>query len=396
MSDESPVLLVLPKLGQTMEKGTIVRWEVADGGHVDEGQTIVSVETDKATYDLESPGTGTLHILVPQGEEVAVETPLASIGGAATPSGTALSPVEKGTSSPGPSSAVQPAEPPRERTAASPRARRLATELGVDLRSVTPSGQDGIISSSDVRAAAEHRQEPSPQPAGQRPRRVPAGRELLSGLRRTTARRMQEAWQTIPHIVQIVDADASGLLAERASLRESGIEVTVNELLIQAVARAVVAAPVINVALDGEEIVRFEGVDVGFAVETGRGLAVPVLRRAETLSIGELVREARRLANAAKTAGLRSDEIGDASVTVSNLGMHGVRTGTPIINPGEPALVFVGAIEDRVVAVEGSAVVRPMLTLSIAYDHRIVDGVQAAQFTRAAKAAIESYGQHDR
>jgi uncharacterized OsmC-like protein len=147
------------------------------------------------------------------------------------------------------------------------------------------------------------------------------------------------------------------------------------------------------VALVGDQLVRHSSVDVGFAVETERGLYVPVIRRAEALSVEALAAEAARLSAAAREGALRAGDSGGASLTVSNLGMYGIRAGTPVISPGEPALVFVGAIEDRPVVLNGGLAIRPMLTLSVAYDHRIVDGAAAARFTASLKATLEQIGQ---
>lgn len=385
-------MLRLPKLGQSMEAATIVRWHAAEGTKVAKGEVVVSIETEKATYELEAPGDGWLHIEVPEGEEVAVETVLGRLlsepgAPVATPS-----PATAAAAAPSPAPVASPAKGARPgRVLATPKAKRLAAELGVDLAMVRASGADGIISAEDVEAAARAvtgAAAPQGEPATAGARRE-TRRERLAGARRTMARRLQQAWQEIPHIVQMVDADASGLLARRSALRAEGIEVSVNDLVLQAAAQALAETPALNVSLEGGELIYHDGVDVGFAVETERGLYVPVVRGADSLTPGALAAETARLSAAARDGTMRPDEMGGASLTVSNLGMYGIRAGTPVINPGEPVLVFVGTIEERAVVAGGQVVARPTLTLSIAYDHRLASGAGAAAYTQALKGRIE-------
>ena len=215
-------------------------------------------------------------------------------------------------------------------------------------------------------------------------------RRPLTGIRKTTARRTQEGWQTIPHIVQMVDVDATTLLATRAQLKAEIPSLTINDLLLLAAAQVMAEHPELNATVEGETLVLYDGVDVGFAADTPRGLVVPVVRHADKLSVKEFAAESVRLIEAARNGRLGYEDIGNASLTVSNLGMFGIRFGTPVINLGEPILVFVGAVEDRPVVDHGQVVIRPMMTLSIAYDHRVTDGVGAAAFTQGLKERLES------
>jgi pyruvate/2-oxoglutarate dehydrogenase complex dihydrolipoamide acyltransferase (E2) component/uncharacterized OsmC-like protein len=383
----SGTLVRLPKLGQSMEAATIMRWHAAEGDEVKEGQLLVSFETDKATYDLEAPASGWLHIDVAEGEEVEVETVLARV--LAAPGEATPTPARRTGSGPARERAgtrpAPPAAATTSRVLASPKAKRRAAELGIDLAAIQPSSPDGIISAEDVEQAVAAASGGVPTPAGRRESR----RERLAGSRATMARRLQQAWHEIPHIVQMVDVDATGLLATRAAFKRRGIEVSVNDLLLQASASAMAATPALNVSLQGDEIVHYEGVDVGFAVETDRGLYVPVIRGADGLSPEALAAEAARLSAAARGGTLRPGDMGGASLTVSNLGMYGIKAGTPVINPGEPVLVFAGAIEDRAVAIGAAVSARPTLTLSIAYDHRLAGGAGAAAYTMALKRVIE-------
>lgn len=392
MSPDSPgVLLLMPKVGQSMEEGVVVEWHLAEGEHVAQGQVIVTIETDKATYELEAPASGPLHILVPQGDEVSVETPIAVIGSVDV-AGKTAPPV---ASDAAPSRQETDAAADSMPVLASPRAKRLAAEHGIDLHSVASDAKDGVITAAAVERAIAARQ--SQEARSQAWLEKPSGRPVrerrkLTGIKRATARRTQEAWQTIPHIVQMVTVDASGLLDERRRLEGSHADAppSINELLVYLAAQVMTRHPELNGTIEGDDLILFETVDVGFAVDTPRGLLVPVVRDAGGMSLAELVASARRLIAAARGSGLGPDEVGRASLTVSNLGMFGIRAGTPVINLGEPVLVFVGAIEERPAVKDGRIVARPQLDLSVAYDHRVANGVQAAAFTRDLVESVES------
>ena len=376
--------VVMPKLGQAMTEGVVVRWHRTDGERVAAGELLVTVETDKATYDLEATAGGTLHVLVQEGQEVPIHTVIAEIGAA---------PVRAVSAS-----APPPAEPvARQRTAsrpgrvlASPKAKRLATERGIDLSSLTPSSADGVISAADVeRAAADQQPAVAAQPASALTR-TERERRPLTGIRKAAARRLQAAWQTIPHIVQMIDVDAGALQAARERRKADLAGLTLNDLILYAAVRVLAGLPDLNGTVEDAELVLYDGVDIGFAVDSPRGLLVPVIRGAGSLSITQLVRERQRLVEAARAGQLQPADMGQASLTVSNLGMFGIRAGTPVINLGEPILVFVGAVEERPVVAEGQIIARPMLTLSIAYDHRVADGVAASRLSQGLKEALEN------
>ncbi len=376
----------MPKLGQAMAEGTVVEWHANAGERVEAGALLVTIETDKSTYELEAGASGVLTILVDAGEEVATGTVIGRIGGNRESTAPAPpSPVDKAATA-----AADRARSPKApgtrrspRVVASPKARRLARELGVDLAGVAAS--DGkMISAEDVLAAASTAAGPAGTATGTRRRQI--GRQPLTGLRRTAARRLQTSWQTIPHIVQMVDVEATALLASRDAGRTQISALTVNDVLLRTAARVLASLPELNVSLsDDEQVISYDGVDIGFAVESPRGLVVPVIRGADRLELADLVAERARLVDRARSGNLGAEDMGDASLTVSNLGMHGIRAGTPVINPGEPLLVFAGAIENRPVADGDRVVVRPMMTLSIAYDHRLVDGVAAARYSTGSR-----------
>jgi len=371
----------MPKIGQAMAEGTVLQWHYQDGERVEQGAVLVTIETDKATYDLEAPVSGTLHIYIGEGQEVAVGTVIGEIGEATyranVPGIPAVPPAPMATATPTKS-------PARQRVLASPKAKQLAAAHGIELATITPSSADGVISAEDVEKVIAAGKPATLTPQEMRTGRSVRERRKLTGIRKTSARRVQEAWQVIPHIVQMVDVDASVLLAARTALRAEAPSLTLNDLILHAAARVMAGLPELNGTIADDTLVLYEGVDIGFAADTPRGLVVPVIRRADTLSLAELAAESQRLIEAARSGHLGPENIGGASLTVSNLGMFGIRAGTPVINLGESILVFVGAVEDRPVVADGQIVIRPMLTLSIAYDHRVADGVAASQFTPSA------------
>lgn len=376
--------ILMPKLGQAMTEGTVQQWHRKTGEWIRQGEILVTIETDKATYDIEAPASGTLHITVPEGQEVRVGTVIGEIGNAPAHTQAAATVASPLSVTPPSSKAAG-----RTRILASPKAKQLATEQGIDLATVTATSADGVIAVADIEKvlAAKKSAPPSLPETGHAIRE----RRALTGIRKTTARRTQEAWQTIPHIVQMVDVDATALLAARAQLKSEIPSLTLNDLILHAAARTLVELPDLNGTVEGDTLILYEGVDVGFAADTPRGLLVPTVRKADTLSVKEVATESQRLIEAARAGRLMPDNIGNASLTVSNLGMFGIQFGTPVINLGEAILVFVGAVEERPVAVNGQIAIRSMMTLSIGYDHRVTDGVGAARFTQGLKGKLESF-----
>ncbi len=381
----TPVLM--PKIGQAMSEGTVIEWHVKDGGQVEKEAVLVTIETDKATYDLEAPASGTLHIYTAEGQEVSVGTVMAEIGDAPRQTNVAPPAAPRASAPP-----ATPKAPARKRILASPKAKQLAAKNGIDLATVTPSSVDGIISAADVEQALMVGQTRVGAETDIGAGRAVRERRQLTGIRKTSARRVQAAWQTIPHIVQMVDVNATALLAIRAQLRDEAPALTLNDLILHTAACVLATQPDLNASVEDDTLVYHGEVDIGLAVDSPRGLLVPVIRRADKRSVVELVAESQRLIRAARSGKLGLDDMGNASLTVSNLGMYGISFGTPVINLGEPILIFVGAVEDRPVAVDGQVIIRPMLTLSIAYDHRVADGVAAARFTQSVKQTLEGLG----
>ncbi|NEK85224.1 2-oxo acid dehydrogenase subunit E2 [Blastococcus saxobsidens] len=285
------------------------------------------------------------------------------------------------------------------RVRAVPKARKVARELGVDLSRVTGSGNRGVIRVRDVREAAQRSGGQAAEPAAAP---APAGRSTgpariteripVRGVTRAMAGAMTRSWQEIPQFVQQVSLDAGALVARYKRLKYEGAGVTYTDLLVSATALTAREVPEVNASFTGEEILRYGDVNVSIAVATDRGLLVPVLRNAQDLRIEEVAAGVKALAARAREGRLTAEDTKDGTITVSNLGAFGIDTGTPIINAPQSAIVFVGSLSDQAVVREGQIVIRPILNVSVAYDHRVVDGMTGARFTSALKARLEAGG----
>jgi pyruvate dehydrogenase E2 component (dihydrolipoamide acetyltransferase) len=380
----------MPRIGHAMTEGTVVAWLISAGGPVRAGETVLTIETDKAEYEVEAGADGTLSSPLVQVNDAA---PVGAVLAYILAPGEQVAP-EPETARSGPSlERTAAGRPPDERTVpgrakASPRARRLAAERGVDLDALQGSGPGGLIIEADIeRAAAGATGSAATEWHG----RAVSERRRLGPVQRTTARRMQEAW-AVPHIVQMIDADVTRAQQMRAEWRRAGAElaaVTFNDVVVKAAALAVAEHPELNAALDGDDLVLFAEINVGIAVDTPRGLVVPVIRCVDRRGLADIAAEARRLADKARNTGLEAADLQGGSLSVSNLGPYGIRAGTPVLNAPEAVLVFVGAVEERPVVRDGAVVVRSMVTLSIAYDHRVTDGAAAARLTGRIKTLLE-------
>jgi len=373
-----------------MTEGTLVAWRVEPGARVRAGEVVLVIETDKAEVEVESPADG---VLAPPRVSPSEVAPVGAVlgwvlgPGDSAPAAGAAGPTSPAAAAAVPGATAGPEATPR-RVRASPRARRLAQERGLDLTRLAGTGPDGLVTETDVERAA---QEPAGAPDLFAGRRV-AERRRLEPLRRTSARRTTEAWTHVPHIVQMIDVEVTQLEALRREWKRAGgprAGITLNDAIVKAAALALAERPELNAAVDGDELVRFAEVNAGIAVETPRGLVVPVVPRADGLTLLELSLERRRLAEKARAGGLAPAEIGTSTFTVSNLGGFGIRAGTPVLNPPEAVLVFVGAAEDRAVVRDGALAIRPLVTLSIAYDHRVADGAHAARATARIRELLE-------
>ncbi|MGZ4383692.1 MAG: dihydrolipoamide acetyltransferase family protein [Gaiellaceae bacterium] len=396
--------VIMPALGIAQDTGKLLRWHKEAGQAVAAGEPLMEIETDKVTVDVESPASGVLAGLraaegddVPVGQVVAViladgETVEAVAvpsngGGAAAP---AVAVAAGPTPAKGPDGRDATARRGSSRRLVSPKARRLARERGVELELVRGSGARGAIVSADIEAfvGAASRQGDAPFAAVP----APSGEPLeMSSRWLRMGERMTESWRTAPHFVLQRDVDASRLNAWREHLRrrlpEAGV--THSDLLIRIVAASLRRNPRVNASWQDGTILLHPEVNVGLAVALEDGLVVPVLRRADELAIGEIAARRRELVDAAREGRLAPADVSGGSFTISNLGMRGVDRFQAILNPPQAAILAVGRIADRVVPVDGRPAVRPLLTLSVSFDHRIVDGLRGAEFLETLAELIE-------
>jgi pyruvate dehydrogenase E2 component (dihydrolipoamide acetyltransferase) len=392
--------VILPRLGQGMESGTIVRWLKSEGEPVEKGDPLFELDTDKVTQDVEAETAGVLlKIAVAEGE-VPVGQTVAFIGaeGEDVPEVTAAAPKEEAQpSAPEPAPEV---EAPQEavvasgngRIKASPLARRMARERGIELSGIRGTGPDGRIVAEDIERAEAGA---PPAPAVARAA-VPAGeveRVPLSNVRRTIGRRLTEAWQ-IPVFQLQASADMTRVNALVARLRERDpdVRITVTDVLTKVCAQALMRHREVNAEFTEDAILLHPTANVGLAVAAPQGLVVPVIRGAERLSLTEVAGVRADLVGRARENKLRAEDLEGGTFTISNLGMYAVESFTAVLNPPQAAIVAVGATEERVVPVGGETAVRPMVTLTCTFDHRAVDGAPAAAFLQTLKESLEDPG----
>ena len=394
----------LPRLGQGMESGTVVKWLKAEGDAVEKGQPLYELDTDKVTQEVEAEASGVLLKIVVGEGEVPVGTTLALIGeaGEEVAAPAAEKPPEQPPDEQEPSqepAAAQEAAPPPERQdgeriKASPLARRLAREQGVDLASVKGTGPEGRIVAEDVErlapgAAPEAAPEAAP-PA--EPARVAddVERVPLTSVRRTIARRLTEAWE-IPVFQLVISADMEAVnqLVERRRELDPEERVTVTDVLVKVCAAALMRHRAVNVQFTDEELLVFPYANVAIAVATDRGLMVPVIHGAEHLSLAEVAAARAAVVGRAREGKLHREDVEGGTFTISNLGMFGLDQFAAVLNPPQAAILAVGASLERPVVRDGEIVARPTMTMTLTCDHRAVDGAPAAEFLETVKAMLE-------
>ena len=385
-----PTEVIMPALGMAQETGKVVRWLRAEGDLVGKGEPLIEVETDKVTVEIEAPAAGTLAGLrAAEGDEVPVGLAVAFIlaDGETVPAQAAPppAPIAESRSRPAPLAANGTADEPdpaRRRALASPKARRLAEALGVPIDEIAGSGPRGEVVAADIEALAASPADASPASAG--------GIEVSSAWR-TMAGRMQRSWQEAPHFYLQREVDASALNGWRdTARRKPGLEgVTHTDLLVKIAAAALCEHPRVNASwLDGT-ITASEPVNVGVAVATDDVLIVPVIHGADRLDLAAIAARRGELVARARERKLRPEDVTGGTFTISNLGMFGVDAFAAIVNAPQAAILAVGRIVDRVVAVDGEPAVRPTCVLSLSFDHRVVDGAAGARFLDTLALLVE-------
>ena len=401
MADE----VKLPRLGQGMESGTIVKWLKHEGDRVEKGEPLYELDTDKVTQEVEADFSGVLLKIAVDEGEVPVGDTIAVIGEEGETvelEERAAEPAAEPEPEPEPVPVEVAAEAPARvihadggRVKASPLARRIARERGIELASLTGTGPEGRIVAEDVeRAEAQPSLAPRPVPAAP----PPSGEievEPLSSIRRTVARRLTEAWEA-PAFQISMSADmtrSQELHARLAELaKENEPRPTLTDILTKACAAALMRHRAVNARFTGEAIERHPNADIGIAVAIPDGLVVPLIRAAERRTIAELAAARADIVSRAREGKLRQDDLDGGTFTISNLGMFGVEQFVAVLNPPQAAILAVGAVEDRAVAHEGEVVVRPLMTMTLTCDHRALDGAVASDFLRTVKAYLEEPG----
>jgi len=429
----------MPKLSDTMTEGTLVSWKKKKGDKVSTGEVIAEIETDKATMEWESPEDGTLtEIYVEEGGKVNVGDKIAFIGGEgeeAPKKEEKKEPVKKEeksevttekkpqaeTEKPAPAekkeketappqekkkpveASASPARTEEARVKASPVARRVAAELGVDLASVKGTGPEGRVTETDVRAAAKSvaavadrsgaKAQPKPAPL------IKAGegaRIQLSGMRKIIAQRLVESLGPIPHIYLTIEINAAPLMAAREELKSAGegadtAKITVNDFVLKAAVQAAVKVPRVNASFDGDAIVQYADVDLGIAVAIEDGLLTPVIRAAQNKSLREISEQVKDLASRARNKRMKPEEFQGGTFTISNLGGMGIDSFSAVINPPQGFILAIGKVSKVPVIDDGDQiVVGHRMSITMSCDHRVVDGALGAEYLKELRHLLEN------
>ncbi|WP_341633081.1 pyruvate dehydrogenase complex dihydrolipoamide acetyltransferase [Sphingomonas agri] len=440
-----PIELKMPALSPTMEEGTLAKWLVKEGDEVKSGDILAEIETDKATMEFEAVDEGKIaKILVPEGSEgVKVGAPIAILAGegedaakaaagapkpdtaAAAPPKSAPEPKADATprtapapasatrepapSAPGPTSEAAPAAGGEgERVKASPLARRLAQAQKLDLSTIQGSGPGGRIVRADVDAAAGSApaaapaRAPAPQAApathlvmpGPIEQAIPHETVKLSNIRKTIARRLTEAKQQVPHIYLTVDIQLDALLKLRgelnAGLAARNIKLSVNDLLIKALAQSLIAVPECNVAFAGDQMLKYNRADISVAVSIPAGLITPIIVAAETKSVSAISAEMKDLAERARDGKLQPQEYQGGTASISNMGMFGIKQFEAVINPPQGMIMAIGAGEKRPYVINESLQIATVMSATGSFDHRAIDGADGAKLMKAFKELVEN------
>jgi pyruvate dehydrogenase E2 component (dihydrolipoamide acetyltransferase) len=422
-----PIEIKMPALSPTMEEGTLAKWLIKAGDAVKSGDLMAEIETDKATMEFEAVDEGVIaEIVVPEGTDnvkvgqviaiLAVEGEDASAAKAAPKADAPKAEAPKAEAAPAPSptpaapaATPAPASAPAasgDRVKASPLARRVAAEKGVDIASVTGSGPNGRIVRADVEGAkpgtapaatAAAPAEAAAAPAPAKPAAIPDiphEATKLSNVRKTIARRLTESKQQVPHIYLTVDIRLDALLKLRADLNKSleprGVKLSVNDLLIKALAASLIQVPKCNVMFTPDQLISFQRADISVAVSTPSGLITPIITHADTKGVAAISTEMKDLATRARDNKLKPEEYQGGTASISNMGMFGIKQFEAVINPPQGMIMAIGAGEKRPYIVDDALGVATVMSATGSFDHRAIDGADGAELMQAFKALIEA------
>lgn len=413
-----PIELKMPALSPTMEEGTLAKWLVKEGDSVKSGDLLAEIETDKATMEFEAVDEGTIaQILVPEGSDnVKVGTVIAVIAGDGEDAGSAkAAPASAPAPTPAPVAKAEPAPAPApvaaapapaakgDRVKASPLARRIAADKGIDLAGVAGTGPGGRIVKADLEGAPVAAAAPAPVAAAAAPAAVPASpfatdiphsAEKLSNMRKTIARRLTQSKQEVPHIYLTVDIVLDKLLKLRgelnAALEPQGVKLSVNDLLIKALAKALIQVPKCNVSFAGDQLISYERADISVAVSVPAGLITPIITGADEKSVSKISTEMKELAGRAKEGKLQPHEYQGGTASLSNMGMFGIKQFEAVINPPQGMIMAIGAGEKRPFVIDDALAIATVMSATGSFDHRAIDGADGAQLMQAFKHIVEN------
>jgi pyruvate dehydrogenase E2 component (dihydrolipoamide acetyltransferase) len=419
-----PIEIKMPALSPTMEEGTLAKWLVKEGDTVKSGDILAEIETDKATMEFETIDEGTVtKLLVPEGTDgVKVGAAILILAGEDED---ASAPAPKADAAPAPAKAAAPQKEPEvaakveapapkaaaaasgDRVKASPLARRLAEQQGVDLSNLTGTGPNGRIVKADLAGAQPGQAKPAAPAAPQAaaapvaahtpapaPEGVPSETTKLSNMRKTIARRLSESKQQVPHIYLTVDINLDALLKLRGELNKGlesrGVKLSVNDMLIKAQAVALMEVPACNVQFAGDTLIQFQRADISVAVSIPGGLITPVVTGADTKSLSAIAAEIKDLAGRAREGKLQPHEYAGGTASLSNMGMFGIKQFEAIINPPQAMILAIGAGEKRPYVVNDSLQIATVMSATGSFDHRAIDGSDGAAFMAAFKRLCEN------
>jgi pyruvate dehydrogenase E2 component (dihydrolipoamide acetyltransferase) len=418
----------MPALSPTMEEGTLAKWLVKEGDTVKSGDLLAEIETDKATMEFEAVDEGVIgKILVAEGtDNVKVGTVIAVIAGegedvssasaapapSPTPAPAPAASAPAPTPTPAPAPAAKPAAAAGSRVKASPLARRIAADKGVDLAGVSGSGPNGRIVKADVEGAKPGAA-PATAPAAAAPAptaapaaapaetkavwfddSIPHEEEKLSNIRKTIARRLTESKQTVPHIYLTVDIRLDALLKLRGELNKAlearGVKLSVNDLLIKALGVALARTPKCNVTFTGDKLIKYNRADVSVAVSTPTGLITPIVKDAANKSVSAIATEMKDLAARAREGKLQPQEYQGGTASLSNMGMYGIKQFEAVINPPQGMIMAIGAGEKRPYIIDDALGVATVMSATGSFDHRAIDGADGAEMMKVFKELVEA------
>ena len=412
--------VIMPKVDMDMSHGRVLAWRVKEGQTVEKGEPLFDIETDKAAMEVESPASGTVRDLVEENVDVAIGEPVAFIyadGESITvPAGAPASAAIKAQPDPSPATdqpggsntetdVTMPSggpgrngaavdDSPHDKLRASPVARRIARDNGINLARISGSGPRGRILREDVESWIAASTASPAASLGESPTQRGDGQLVPnSPMRKVIAKRLQESKRTAPHFYLTMDCQADDLLASRLKIHQAmpeGKKVSVNDMIVMAAAKALRAVPEVNASWHDEHIELFPSANIAIAVAIEGGLVTPVIHQADSLSLSEISDRSTALAQSARAGELGRDELASGTFTISNLGMYGIREFAAVINPPQGAILAVGACEKRPVVNGDTLGIATMMTVTLSCDHRVVDGAVGARWLQAFKGLVEN------